>query len=100
MRAEVRWEGGGEAQIASLEGEAIALLSTRPFAPGSRPAGTVAQGGSEIRIKTHASRKLADGTFRVEGRVLDLTRALRVTLTGLLAAARDAESSEPSGEAG
>lgn len=84
----VQWEGGGHAAVATLDGESIALRSTRSFAPGSRPAGTV-PGGSELRIKTHRSKRLDAESFLVEGRVLDLTRNLRVALERLLGKSGD-----------
>lgn len=81
------WDGGGEGRVIELAGEAVVLRSTRAHAPGSRPRGVLAS-GQELRIKTHRSKRdetPADGmSFTVEGRVLDLTRQLRETLTAAL----------------
>ena len=74
-----QWEGGGEAALTSLTEDAAVLRSTKPFAPGSRPLATLANGAA-IRLKTHRSRRedAGDGkTFTIDGRVLDLTRELR-----------------------
>jgi hypothetical protein len=82
-----KWEGGGDAEIVSLVDEAAVLRSTKPFAPGSRPLATLANGAA-IRLKTHRSRREEgpDGkAFTIDGRVLDLTRELRAFLTDALA---------------
>lgn len=71
----VSWDGGGEATIASLDGERVLLVSTRPFPPGSRPSGTLPS-GSSVRFKTLGSQREGD-TFNVRARLLDATRALR-----------------------
>jgi hypothetical protein len=86
--ASLTWDGGGEARVVELTGEAIVLRSTRPHAPGSRPSGVLAS-GEQLRLKTHRSKRdeaPGDGmVFTVEGRVLDLTRQLRDRLTASLA---------------
>jgi len=85
---DLKWDGGGEGRIVSLQGDAIVLRSTTPHAPGSRPT-AVLSGGSAIRVKAHRSKRdesLEDGKiFTVEGRVLDLTRDLRSIVEGALA---------------
>ncbi len=90
--ASLVWDGGGEARVAALDGETIALRSTRPHAPGSRPEGTLS-GGARLRIKTHRSKRdeaPADGMqFTIDGRVLDLTREVRALLADALANQRD-----------
>ncbi len=78
----LRWEKGGEADVRRLDGEAIALVSTTSSPPGSRPSG-VLNDGAPVRIKVHACKRQEDGTFVVEGRVIDLTRELRARLSGL-----------------
>lgn len=84
---DLKWDGGGEGRIVSLQGDAIVLRSTTPHAPGSRPSAVLA-GGSSIRVKAHRSKRdesPGDGkTFTVEGRVLDLTRELRATVEAAL----------------
>ncbi len=81
-----KWEGGGEAELKSLVEEAAVLRSTKPFAPGSRPLATLANGAA-VRLKTHRSKRedCDDGkSFTIDGRVLDLTRELRAFLTAAL----------------
>jgi hypothetical protein len=84
---DLKWDGGGEGRIVSLQGDAIVLRSTTPHAPGSRPT-AVLSGGSAIRVKAHRSKRdesVEDGkTFTVEGRVLDLTRDLRASIESAL----------------
>jgi hypothetical protein len=83
-RLAVAWDGGGQATIAALDGEEIKLVSTRPFAPGSRPTGTL-DGGFAIRMKVHRSKKIAVDAaadadappkFAIEGRLLEARRDL------------------------
>ncbi len=103
MTLEVAWEGGGRARVTSLQGEDMTLRSTRPFAPGSRPNGTL-DGGLALRLKTHRCRRdesPADGmTFTVDGRILDATRATRERVAaGLRDASITADGDVPAGEA-
>jgi hypothetical protein len=86
MGARVVWIGGGTASIVELDGDRIALDSDRPFAPGSRPEGTLetAPGEHRIWVKVHASKRRDDGTFRVNGRLMNPTRELRQILKGVV----------------
>lgn len=79
----VAWDTGGEARVVALEGERIVLVSTVPLPPGSRPEGKLLRGGDALRVKSHGSRRLEDGNFRVEGRALDLRKELRERLAAL-----------------
>lgn len=78
----VRWDKGGEADIASITMDKITLVSTIPSPPGSRIEGALdlAPGAGEaaprLRVKVHGCKKEPDGRFRIDGRPLDLTRAL------------------------
>ena len=86
LTGHVAWEGGGSADLAKLDGEAVELLSTRPFAPGSRPEGKLSRGG-RYRMKVHRSRRIGGDEpprYRIEGRLLDVTRAERESLRALL----------------
>jgi hypothetical protein len=74
------WAKGGEARVAAFAPDgAITLGSTIPSPPGSRLEGSLE--GSRVRVKIHSARKKEDGTFVLEGRVLDLTREMRDRLT-------------------
>ena len=83
MNPHIRWDGEGKAELTLLEGENVAVRSTRPYAPGSRPQGKLAS-GSAFRMKTHRCRKVEGELYLVEGRVLDLTRSVRPELEALL----------------
>jgi len=74
MSATVTWRGGGTAVLEVIDGDRVELVSTRAFAPGSRPEGTVAPGGQPIWMKVHGSRRQDDGAFRVKGRLLNVRR--------------------------
>ncbi len=85
--AHVAWAGGGQARILTASAGAMSLVSSVPWPPGSRVSGTLLETPhSIVRIKVHASRAEADGTFRIEGRPLDLSRELRERLEGLVSA--------------
>jgi hypothetical protein len=74
----ISWAKGGEATVAKLVDDAIALRSSIPSPPGSRIEGAVGgAGGDVVRVKVHSSKRQDDGSFVLEGRVLDMTRALR-----------------------
>lgn len=78
----VRWDKGGEAEIVNVTMEKIALVSSIPSPPGSRIEGALELAPNEgeaaprLRVKVHGCKKEPDGRFRIDGRPLDLTRAL------------------------
>lgn len=77
-------ERGGTALVVSIEGEHVTLLAPAAFPPGST---LVARyGGHDVSVKVRGSRKVepdaAGRCFRVEGRFVSLSRALRFALTG------------------
>ncbi|MBL8612389.1 MAG: hypothetical protein JNL38_33925 [Myxococcales bacterium] len=83
MGARIDWEKGGHAEVVSVSNDAIVLVSTIPSPPGSRIDGAVAGvAGGRVRVKVHSSKKQPDGSFVIEGRPLDLGRALREALAG------------------
>lgn len=75
----IRWEGGGEAKLVRMTGELVSLISTTPHPPGSRVRG-VLDDGTPLTLKTHVSKKRDDGSFDLEGRLLDLRRDVRERL--------------------
>jgi hypothetical protein len=89
---EVSWEGGGSGRFTALDGENVKLTSGRPFAPGSRPTGTLT-GGLEVRLKVHRSKKTSDAppTWNVEGRMLAARRELLTELRARLDASASGE---------
>lgn len=75
------WAQGGTATFDKVEGDDhVELLSERPFAPGARPEGTLEKGGQLVLIKVHGSKRQPDGVFRVVGRLVNVTRAVRALL--------------------
>ncbi|HEX5098305.1 MAG TPA: hypothetical protein VFV94_02350 [Polyangiaceae bacterium] len=77
-------ERGGTALVTALDGEHVTLLAPFASPPGST-LGAKFQGQS-LSIKVRGSRRVeADASgrcFRVEGRFVSLSRALRLALTG------------------
>jgi hypothetical protein len=82
----IAWANGGDARIVSASAGAVSLISSVPWPPGSRVSGTLLDPPHvTVRIKVHASRLEAEGTFRIEGRPLDLSREVRERLETLVA---------------
>jgi len=80
----VRWLKGGEARVTRVSGDVIALRSTLPSPPGSRLEGeVVSEDAANVRVKIHVSKRQDDGSFVLEGRLLDATRELRERLAAL-----------------
>jgi succinyl-CoA synthetase beta subunit len=83
----IQWAKGGAARVVSLAADAVVLMSTVPSPPGSRIDGVIAatEAAPEIalKVKVHVSRREEAGTFRLEGRPLDMTRAVRERLLAL-----------------
>lgn len=71
----IRWTKGGEAAVIEARDDLVTVRSTIPSAPGSRIEGRLPS-GSGIRIKV-ARCKAEEGRFRIEGKLLDATRAVR-----------------------
>jgi len=81
----LRWAKGGDAEIVALDGDRVTLASTMSSPPGSCVDGALVNDGTTIRIKVRGCKK--DGErFRIEGRILDLSKSLRQQLLALVAA--------------
>ncbi len=79
------WEGGGRVTIEALGKDAVVLVSAAAHPPGSRPLARLDGDATlALRVKVHACRALGDGTFRIEGRPVDLTRDARERLASLV----------------
>ncbi len=77
----IKWTKGGEGKLETLTGEAATLRSTIPSPPGSRLEGTL-EDGTTVRVKIHGCKKQEDGSFQLQGRMIDLTKVLRERLGG------------------
>jgi hypothetical protein len=80
--ADVLWEKGGEADLASLDGDRLGVRSTVPSAPGSVLEGALGE-GARLRLKVVRCRR-HEGGFAIDGRLLDATRDLRARLAARL----------------
>jgi len=106
-RVDVAWNGGGTAVIDVIDDDRIELVSTRAFAPGSRPEGTVAlppdvpsgnvlaTSSCSIWLKVHGSRRQDDGAFRVKGRLLNVRREVLDLLKEVVHGPNGGKSSTP-----
>lgn len=85
MRAHLRWEGGGEAEIVAITEGAIEVVSTVPKPPGSRIDGALVEApAATLKMKVHGSKLRDDGAYALVGRPLNMTRELRERLAALL----------------
>jgi hypothetical protein len=99
--AHIAWTGGGTAVLDLIDGDRVELVSTRAFAPGSRPEGTFTTGpaGSggpgarPIWMKVHGSRRQEDGSYRVKGRLLNVRREVLDVLKEVVGGSNDGKSS-------
>ena len=80
----IRWTKGGEAAVIEADDDRVTVRSTIPSAPGSRIEGLLPSGGP-FRLKV-ARCRAEGGGFRIEGKLLDATRAVRDEVAGLVAA--------------
>ncbi len=86
MTLAARLGDGSDAEVSALDGERVALVSARAFAPGApiaievaTPDGTLALAG-----KCLGSKRRADGRFDVRARLVSLRREERDRLAALL----------------
>lgn len=83
--AHLAWTKGGTADIVAIADDVIEVRSTTSAPPGARlEARTEAEPVVPVKMKSHGSRKDADGTFLIKGRLLDANRELRDRLAALL----------------
>jgi hypothetical protein len=81
VSASLTWDGGGEASFVVVEGDRVTLRSTRAFPPGA-PARGVLTGAEThaVTVKVAGSKREADESFTVRGRLVSPTVALRAAL--------------------
>ena len=81
---EIEIARGGTATILEMDGERVVLLSRAPYPPGSPLEAKLE--GETLRIKVRGSRRVepdeAGRAYRIEGRFVSLSRALRGRLGG------------------
>lgn len=87
MTVAVAWASGGSAALASLRDGAVVVVSTVSSPPGSRIEGQVATTPpSRLRMKVHGCKRQDDGGYRIEGRVIDMSRVDRERIEAALVA--------------
>jgi hypothetical protein len=79
----LRLQRGGDANIVKLDGELVTIDSSVASAPGSRLDGSTDDGRS-VRLKVYRCVRQGE-RFAIEGRFIDLTRELRLSLSSRLA---------------
>jgi hypothetical protein len=88
-------QGEGEARLLETDGHHAVVQSTLPFAAGSTLLAVDPASQTKYQIKVRGGRRIDDRWFRIEGRVVTLTKPEREHLLALLAGTR-ATSSRPS----
>jgi hypothetical protein len=78
MTLRLAWADGGEAEVVETDGERVVVRSTRAAAPGQPLVANVEmETSAQVRFKVQGCKRQDDGWFRIAGRWLDLTRAMR-----------------------
>lgn len=85
MGIELAWVQGGTASVMHTDGALVTVRSTRASAPGTPLVANTTLGTSAVvRMKVQDCRREADGAFVIRGRWLDLSRATREEIVGLM----------------
>jgi hypothetical protein len=80
-----RWilDKGGEARVIETDGDRITLETTRAFPPGAPLLAHVEGSAEAYRVKVRSCKRTPDDTlFRVDGRLVNLSREQRERLLG------------------
>ena len=72
-------QGGGDVVLIETDGEWAVVEATQAFPIGATLRAVDAT-GAEYRIKVRGGKKVTEGWFRVEGRLMSLTREQRERL--------------------
>lgn len=84
-QAHVQWVKGGTASFLTVVDDLVTLRSSVPSPPGSRIEATLTTDASvPVKVKIHGSKREADGSFTLKGKLLDANRALRDRLAALV----------------
>jgi hypothetical protein len=75
-------EAGGTAEILDVNGESAVLRAPVAAPPGSTLSATPPGDSWPVRVKVRACRRVDGDGFRIEGRLIDLTRDQRARLAG------------------
>jgi hypothetical protein len=70
----------GEADITRVDGDRVTLDATVSAPPGAT-VDAMLDDGTPLKVKVRGCRKIGE-RFHVEGRVIDMSRALRARLSG------------------
>jgi len=84
--------GQGEARVIETDGDWAVVEATQAFPIGATLHALDVATQAEYRLKMRAGKKIADGRFRVEGRLIGLTREARQGLLEALRAPSGAET--------
>lgn len=84
--ARITWARAGEATVLTFDEPRSSVLQAAPAAPGTPLEGKLLTRGEPMtfQLKVASCKRRPDGLFVVEGRVVNLTRALRDELMAQL----------------
>jgi len=71
---------GAAASLVKVDGERFAMTAVRAYAPGAPLKATIEGTMDAVEMKVGRSIRRAEGEFEVEGRLVNVTRALRQLL--------------------
>jgi hypothetical protein len=82
MSVQLEFDGGGSATLVRVEGERFAIVADRAAAPGTPLRARIA--GETLELKVSRCVRREDGSFAMDGRLVNLTRTLRRVLSARL----------------
>jgi hypothetical protein len=77
---------GASAELCRVDGERFLMRATRAYAPGTPLKASVDGTGEVLDLKVARSVRTSEGSFNVDGRLVNLTRAQRTLIEGSLIA--------------
>ena len=92
MRVELKWSlvdqgrGGGEVRLIETDGDWAVVEATQAFPIGATLRALDTASNTEYRLKVRGGKKVSEGWFRVEGRLVSLTREQREQLLAAIRA--------------
>jgi hypothetical protein len=83
MSVRVTISDHGEGRIVSIEGPRVILETETAVPPGASLSCNVEGVQPSFKVKVSGCKRNATGSFRIEGRFVDLTRAQRLALESM-----------------
>ena len=85
----------GAARLVRVDGERFTMVAERAFAPGTPVTARIEGEQEAIELKVTRSVRRSDGAFDVAGRLVNVTRALRLLLDARMAPSSIRRAGDP-----